>query len=248
MRKRESYAIGSIIQKLVVTLCFITGISISVLTGAAFPVDEWKSEDIGITEAGSTDIKGDVITITANGADIWDAADGCRYVYREVTGDFEISAHFVSLERANEWSKAGLMVRQSLDANSQHTFLNVTPDHGAKMIHRDTPGANTGPEPWEKNFECPIWLKLVRKGNEFSSFLSKDGKNWEAADVPGTPSIAAIDMTDPVLVGIAVTSHVSGTLTTAVVQKIQGSGGLSLSVEPRGSSIVTWAHVRRRGV
>jgi len=226
-------------MRLAVLLSLITGISILLLAGVAFPREEWESQDIGSTKAGSTDIKGDVITITANGADIWDAADGCRYVYREVSGDFEISAHFVSLERANEWSKAGLMARQSLDANSQHTFLNVTPDHGAKMIHRDTPGANTGPEPWEKNFECPIWLKLVRKGDEFSSFWSEDGKNWEPAEVPGTPSVATIKMTDPILVGIAVTSHAFGTLTTAVVEKVQGSGNLLMPVEPSGSSIVT---------
>jgi len=227
-----------------VVLSLITGMSILLLSGTASPLEEWESEDIGNTEAGSTDIKGDVITITANGADIWDSADGCRYVYREVSGDFEISAHFVSLERANEWSKAGLMARQTLDAGSQHTFLNVTPDHGAKMIHRDTPGAGTGPEPWEKNFECPIWLKLVRQGNEFSSFWSEDGKNWEPAEVPGTPSVATIEMTDPILVGIAVTSHAFGILTTAVVEQVQGSANLLLPVEPGGNSIVTWAQAK----
>ena len=225
-------------------LWFTIVASVLVLAASAFSAEEWESADIGNTIKGSTDIKGDVITIKANGADIWGAADACRYVYREVSGDFEISAHFVSLERANEWSKAGLMVRQSLDANSQHTFLNVTPDYGVKMIHRDTPGASTGPEPWEKNFEAPIWLKLVRKGNEFSSFWSEDGKNWEPADVPGTPSVAEIVMTDPVLVGIAVTSHVNGTLTEAVVEKIQGGGNLSLSVEPNRSEFVTWAKIK----
>jgi hypothetical protein len=227
-----------------VLLWSIIGMSILILAGAALSGDEWESQDIGDTEAGSTDIKGDVITITANGADIWDAADACRYVYREASGDFEISAHFVSLERANEWSKAGLMARQTVDAGSQHTFLNVTPDHGAKMIHRDTPGASTGPEPWEKNFECPIWLKLVREGNEFSSFWSEDGKSWEPAEVPGTPSVATIEMTDPILVGIAVTSHAFGTLTTAVVERVQGSANLLLPVEPSGSSVVTWAQVK----
>jgi hypothetical protein len=235
---------GSDMMRSTILLWLLTGASILVLAGVAFPGDEWESQDIGDTKAGSTDIKGDVITITANGADIWGSADACRYVYREVSGDFEVSAHFVSLERANEWSKAGLMARQSVEANSQHTFVNVTPDHGVKMIHRDTPGADTGPSPWEKNFECPIWLKLVRKGNEFSSFLSEDGKDWEPAEVPGTPSVATIEMSNPVLVGIAVTSHVAGTLTTAVVEKVQGSGNLLLPVEPSGSRIHTWARIK----
>jgi len=226
-------------------LWFVTGLSILVLAGTVFSVNEWKSADIGDTIAGSTEINGDVITITANGADIWGAADACRYVYQEVSGDFEISAHFVSLERANEWSKAGLMVRQSIEANSQNAFLNVTPDYGVKMIHRDAPGANTGPEPWEKNFEAPIWLKLVRKGNEFSAFLSEDGKTWEAAEVPGTPSVATVDMSDPVFVGIAVTSHAAGTLTVAVIDKVQGGGNFSVAVDPGGSGITTWAEVKK---
>jgi hypothetical protein len=215
------------------------------MTGVAFSVEEWESQDIGDTKAGSTEILGDKITITANGADIWGSADGCRYVFREVSGDFEISAKFVSQERANEWSKAGLMVRQSLDADSQNAFLNVTPDHGVKMIHRDTPGASTGPEPWEKNFECPIWLKLVRKGDEFSSFWSEDGTNWDPAEVPGTPSVATIAMTDPVFVGIAVTSHVAGTVSEAVVEGVQGGGSLILAVEPHDSDVVTWGHIKK---
>ena len=61
-----------------ILLWFVTGLSILVLAGAVFCVDEWKSADIGDTQAGSTDINGDVITIVANGADIWGAADGGR--------------------------------------------------------------------------------------------------------------------------------------------------------------------------
>ena len=44
--------------------------------------------------------------------------------------------------------------------------------------------------------------------------------------------------------GIAVTSHVSGTLGEAVVEKVEGSANLLLPVEPRGSSIATWAEVK----
>lgn len=227
-----------------ILICCVTTIFVLTLFGAALSLEEWQSADIGNTTAGSTKIKGEVITIAANGADIWDAADACRYVYREISGDFEMSARIVSLERANEWSKAGIMARQSLEANSQNTFINVTPDHGVKMIHRDTPGANTGPEPWEKNFEAPIWIKLARKGDEFSSFWSKDGKNWEAAEVPGTPSVATIKMTDPIYVGIAVTSHSAGVLTTAVVDNIKGSPNLGLPVEPLGSNIVSWGQIK----
>jgi hypothetical protein len=222
------------------------------LAVATSSLADWQSMDIGDTAKGSTEIKGEEMTIVANGADIWGAADACRYVYREVTGDFEMSVRIVSLERANEWSKAGIMARQNLDPGSQHTFVNVTPDHGLKMIHRDTPGSNTGPSPWAKNFEAPVWMRLVRKGDEFSSFASEDGKNWEPTDVVGvdgdgiTPSVATVIMTDPILLGIAHTSHAAGVLGTAVIDNITGSPNIGLPVEPAGSKATAWGEIKEK--
>jgi hypothetical protein len=228
-----------------IILCLAVGTSILLFSGIAFSVGDWESVDIGDnTKAGSTEIKNDVFTIVANGTDIWGTADECRYVYQETSGDFEISAHVVSQERADPWSKTGLMVRQSIDPGSQNAFINVTPDNGAKMIHRDTPGADTGPSPLEQNFKAPIWLKLVRSGDEFSSFWSQDGKDWEPAEVPGTPSVATVVMEDPVLVGIAVTSHASGVLAEAVVDNVKGGGNFSLAVEPDESISLTWGQIK----
>jgi len=226
-------------------MCVAIVLSTLMFTGLAFSVDEWESIDIGEnTKAGSTDINGDVFTIVANGADIWGSADECRYVYQEVSGNFAISAHFVSLENTNAWAKAGLMVRQSLDANSPHAFMNITVENGAKLIHRDAPGAITGPEPYEQNFQVPLWLKLERNGDEFSGFWSEDGANWEPADVPGTPSVGTVVMTDPVFVGIAVTSHVAGVLTEAVVESVEGGGNFTMAVEPHESLIRAWGHIK----
>jgi hypothetical protein len=228
-------------------MCLAIVMSTLMLTGSASSADDWESIDIGAnTAAGSTDIDGDVFTIVANGTDIWSTADEFRYTYKQVSGNFDISAHFVSQERADPWSKAGLMVRQSLDANSQHAFINVTPDNGAKFIHRDAPGAITGPEPYEPNFQVPIWFKLSRNGNEFSTFWSEDGVNWEPADVPGVPSVATVAMTDPVLVGIAVSSHASGVLSEAVVESVKGGGSLRLAVEPHESLILAWGRIKAR--
>jgi hypothetical protein len=50
-------------------------------------------------------------------------------------------------------------------------------------------------------------------------------------------------MTDPILVGIAYTSHVDGVLSTAVVDDIKGSPNLT-PVEPVGSGAVTWGEIK----
>ena len=212
------------------------------VVGTTCFASDWKSKDIGDTKKGLTKEENGKIIVEANGADIWGTADACRLVYQEVSGDFEMSVRVVSLERANEWTKAGLMARQSLDANSPHAFLNVTPDHGVKMIHRDAVGANTGPSPWEKNAEAPVYLKLTREGNTFTAYMSDDGKTWKEAEVAaGTPSKADVILEEPILVGMAVTSHVAGTLTTAVFDTISGS---MLAVEPSGKVTTIWGKIK----
>ena len=66
--------------KIKLLLWIIMGVSILVLAASAFSADDWKSEDIGVTDKGSTEIKGDVFTIRGNGADIWANADAFRYM------------------------------------------------------------------------------------------------------------------------------------------------------------------------
>ena len=58
------------------------------------------------------------------------------------------------------------------------------------------------------------WVKLVRNGTLVSGYYSSDGVTW-------TPkSSATVSMTSDVLVGLAVTSHASGTLATATFDNV----------------------------
>ena len=202
---------------------------------------EWVSWDIGDPEPGSFDDNGGSWTIEANGADIWAAADSFRYTYQETEGDFDISARVVSFEDVHEWSKTGIMARQTLDAGSPNVFVNLTGTHGVKVIHRDTPGGATGPDPWAANAEAPVFLRMTRAGDLFTSFLSQDGADWEPAEVPGAPAEVTLALTDPLYVGVAVTSHVAGTLMTAEVDSVQGS---FLAVEARGKVAAVWGALK----
>jgi len=88
-----------------------------------------QGKDIGTT-GGSDSRDGSVYTVVANGSDIWFDRDEFRYVCASITGDFEISAHVLSLEKTNSWAKAGVMVRETLDPQSRHAFMCVTPQWG----------------------------------------------------------------------------------------------------------------------
>ncbi|MHC4557505.1 MAG: PA14 domain-containing protein [Planctomycetota bacterium] len=73
-------------------------------------------------------------TFSADGADIWTGSDEFRYVYKQMSGDGEIIARVVSIGGPgdNEWRKAGVMIRETLDPASLHAFMAVTPEpsHG----------------------------------------------------------------------------------------------------------------------
>ncbi|MCX5643838.1 MAG: discoidin domain-containing protein, partial [Phycisphaerae bacterium] len=59
-------------------------------------------------------------TVTSTGTDIWGNADQFRFIYKSLSGNGSITARVDSLTRSDAWSKAGVMIRESLDAGSKH--------------------------------------------------------------------------------------------------------------------------------
>jgi len=101
-----------------------------------------ESLDIGdaIEKPGSTDILPDgTATIVGAGHDIWDAADGFRYVYLPISGDFEADVQITYFERTTQWAKAGLMARQTVDPDSKNALSTAAagnlpgPDLGVQL-------------------------------------------------------------------------------------------------------------------
>ncbi|MGB2866480.1 MAG: LamG domain-containing protein, partial [Sedimentisphaerales bacterium] len=70
-------------------------------------------------------------TMTASGADIWNVngveADEFHFAYKMLTGAGSIIARVDSVQNTNDWAKAGVMIRETLDADSAHAFACVTP-------------------------------------------------------------------------------------------------------------------------
>ena len=212
----------------------------ALLCSAAYAAD-WVSEDIGDDgDVGSTNVSGGVWTIEAGGHDIWDTADDFRFCYQEVSGDFEISLEAVSLVAINNWSKVGPMARQSNAADSQYIFTLARAQDGNKYFQErmETAGvaSGNGGEVTDAG-GFPVWLMLSRLGDDFTGSWSPDGNAWEAI---GTTTLA---LTDPILVGIAVTSHVTGTFTTAVVDNLAATFDPT-AVEPVGKLPITWAEIK----
>jgi hypothetical protein len=194
-----------------------------------------EARDIGTAVPGSDSYAGGVYTVTADGKDIWDTSDEFRYVYRRVTGDFEISACVHVMGHANSWEPfAGLMVRQTLEPESRHASMLVTPEEGeGRFAFRCRPvpaGATNSLHSTRGQVSDPTntWVKIKRQGNSFTAFTSQDGAAWTTfagpeVDAQGYPSVAnpvTIDMPETVYMGLAVTSHSAGQLSTAEFDRI----------------------------
>jgi regulation of enolase protein 1 (concanavalin A-like superfamily) len=145
----------------------------------------------------SADAKG-VVTITFGGWDIQMEADGGEELLTPVSGDFTFTAHVPDVPKhpdggdADEWAKAGIMVRQTPLSESRYVAMLVTPIHGLRSAHRRP--FNAG-QSWDNGapdaISPPTWLRIQRRGQIISVFTSDDGKTF-------TPEgdVQTVDMTD----------------------------------------------------
>jgi|GEM_PF-1336528 len=178
----------------------------------------WQNRDIGaVSSAGSASHDNGTFTVNASGADIWGTADEFHLVHQPLTGDGEIRAHVNSLTNTNAWAKAGVMVRETLDANATHASIYVSPVNGISFQKRIGTGATTTSTTIAGT--APVWLKMNRSGNLFTASSSADGVTWT---IVGT---ATVDMPPNAHVGLALTSHADGTLATGVFSDVSVSSG-----------------------
>ena len=147
---------------------------------------------------------GGTITMTGAGSDIWDAADHFHFAYKTLTGAGSIVARIDSVQNTHAWSKAGVMIRESLEPGSTHAFACVTPGSGvASQGRTDTDGSSFSTN--ETGITAPHWVKLERDvAGNFSVSHSTNGSTW----LPVADSVPVyIPMTSEVYVGLALTSH-----------------------------------------
>jgi hypothetical protein len=173
-----------------------------------------QSTDIGWPAIpGHPSYSAGAFTIAAAGSDVWDTGDQFHFVYQAVTGDADITARVVSLTNTNPWAKAGVMFRESLTGESRHGFVALTPEMGFAFQRRLAPG-DYSQHLYGGDGSAPGWVRLVRRGDRFEAFRSSDGSSWTSI---GADTIV---MGATVYVGLAVTSHDPGQLTTAVIDQV----------------------------
>jgi hypothetical protein len=167
---------------------------------------------------GKTTLSRGGLEIVAGGEDIWGTRDEFHFAWVLVPGDCELSVRVVSLTMADVYTKAGVMLRGSLEAGAEHAFLLAFGDNqprnknngGLEFQYRTTAnGPCTGiypPQPLPPAPDFPVsfpdvWLKLVREGDTITGQSSRDGKTWR------TFCVHEQRLPRAAYLGVAVTSH-----------------------------------------
>lgn len=189
----------------------------------------WSLQDIGDQSiAGIASEKNNEWIVFGDGSDILYNTDAFCYVCTTALGDSVITARVVSIENTHYWAKAGLMIRQTLEPNSKHAFMALTPSGGTTFLHRQFTGQSTNSSSTRPGkITLPYWIRIVRQGSTFTGYYSADGINWVAQPNdefvypdPQGRNPAIIDMPKTVYIGLAVTSRSDGVQCRAVFDNL----------------------------
>ncbi|HWN93995.1 MAG TPA: lamin tail domain-containing protein, partial [Methylomirabilota bacterium] len=190
-----------------------------------FLESEFNSAPVGNVTGFS--LTGSGPSVSGRGADIGGRADSFVFSWQSVVGDFDFRTRVEALDFVDVWTKAGLMGRETLDADSRFAAALASPTlAGAFFEHRTNTGgfaASSGSYP--PSFPS-MWLRLQRAANSFSGFASQDGENWMPL---GSVSIA---MSNRIYFGFAVSSHNTNQATTAQFRDFAPVSGGTIGIVP----------------
>ena len=175
----------------------------------------WRETDIGYSRLpGSVRHEGGIFTVRSAGMNIDGEADSFHYVFKPVRADTEIVAEVVSIQYSHPFAKAGLMMRESLNEYSRHVMLALTAERGGALQFR--PGERAATQSSSlRNIYAPTWLKLRRQSNEFTAYISPNGRLWSVLEKISVP------MNQNIYVGLALAGGRDDVLNWTTFSKVR---------------------------
>jgi hypothetical protein len=159
----------------------------------------WQSADIGgVGVPGSDNYSNGLFRLGGSGAQIGSTNDAFHFVYQKLSGDGDVTGSFwASSDYMSYSGKLGLMFRQSLADDSPFAFVYLAIS-GMAAEFRAAPGANATTNSTRGGYT--VSFRVTRRGTLFTAYHKDE---LGRAAVLGSQNI---QMTDPVYVGMAVTS------------------------------------------
>ncbi len=175
------------------------------------------SDDIGappLKGAAEFDASTREYKITGTGTDIWAKADQFHYVWREMSGNFTVTATARFLTDGIGHRKAVIMLRKTLDADSPFVQLAIHGDGTPSVQFRNTKADNTNTVDFPVEGPGTWTLKLDRKGSTITVWIAKDGA------APREWGHTMNTLGSPILVGLGVSSHTQEAVNTVLFSDV----------------------------
>ncbi len=160
-------------------------------------------------------------------------------VMAQVPGNCSVTARVVSVQSVlSGWSRAGVIMRESLDKSSKSAFMGLAAGSGStgggKFDTRATYAAANA-QTSVSSLTAPYWMRLDRTGNVFRAFRSSTGTSWTQVG-----SDTTITMSNTIYVGIAASSGLTNSAGTFKFSGLgisgAGAGGVASNVGPNVSA------------
>jgi TolB protein len=161
------------------------------------------------------DLAHSVYHVTGGGSNLWFGSDAAYWLWRRVQGDLAFSADIVwEAPGGNAHRKAGLMLRESLAADSPYVDVVVHGDGLVSLQYRDTRGGPT--REVQARARAARQLRLERWGNFFSVSLGDTNGAWVSSGCA-----VQLSLSKELLAGLVVCSHDDQRIEPAAFSRVQ---------------------------
>lgn len=170
----------------------------------------WISTGIGTGMlAGSATFNAGTFTQAGSGI-IGGTSDKLRFTYQTLTGDGEIIARISNLQNTGSSARVGVMIRESLAANSKEIFMGMAGSDAYRWVRRTSTGGSTTVTNSSTGTVPNTWVRLVRSGTTITAYKSTNGTSWTTVGSTTKTTFAST-----CYIGLAVGSGSDTTLNTS---------------------------------
>jgi fibronectin type 3 domain-containing protein len=177
----------------------------------------WQTQSIAVTGGGGN-YSGTTYSIEGTGTDVAGTSDQFQYIYQTGGTGCSIVAKVTALQNTNAAAKVGVMIRETLNANSTHASAILFPASGGGALLWRTTTGGTASSTTVSGIAAPYWLKVTRSGSTFTAYSSSNGTTWTQMGAAQT-----ITMASSVYIGLIDCSHTSGVWSSGTITNVTAS-------------------------
>lgn len=194
----------------------------------------WRGADVGTPLGeGSHSVDSGTFQVAGSGK-MGGTSDSFRFVYQAMENDGSLIARVSPDSRKG--ARAGIMIRESLDANARHASLLLDKDLNLLYTARTNAGENNSTVTGGAG---AAWLRLVRKGGWMSAYYSLDGQRWAPAG-----SWTDFGLSTTPYAGLVVSSDLEPA--TATFDNVKIAGAVAVSIAQGGTVLAPGQSVKFR--